>query len=353
MQMSLSGLAGDQNSRQWTTQFLLGSFNVVHMMVSLFPPVGWLCDVFMVGGAAGWVYGLLLASVSLAATALLVMLLGGGYQALAVRQSEAVARLNAKGKKAGKRRRARSPFQALYWLEMREIFTVPVYASNCLAPLVVWPIMLVAAWVSLGRYWQEATLLSYLVQLFPRPLYTAMAAAVIGVTCSINAAAPTAVSREGRRHDFRLSIPVAPGLQLLAKLAMGLTLNGLNILLICAVLWVVLPLFWLETVAAAAIALLYAAMLCVAAIILDAYRPVFHWKTETEAVKRNMNVMIAMLGALLALGLLAGVFYVLSRALGIAVALACAVGCIIVMDGLLLLWLCRGAAAIYCIRTGS
>jgi len=351
-QMSLSGFLAENASLQMVFALFIQKVNLVDIIIGWFPPIGLICNAFLMSGTRGWLYGILFALGSVGIAALFIFILGGGYQALAVKQGEAVARLNAQNKRGKRSRGQRSPFKALFLRELKHVFSVPPYASNCLAPLVMFPIMMVVMFLGFGQGQNEAfSAIMSLMQDITRPLYLAAAAAGLCLTCSMNIAVSTAVSREGKVHYFSRIIPIAVRTQLLAKLCMGLTLSGATLLISAAVLWVFLPGFWLETLVALLIAGLFAFLTCAAGLMMDALRPNFSWKSETDAVKRSTNGIIIMFGAMLLLCLLVALFFLLqSFGLSAEWNLA-AIGLLMtVVDGLLLWWLLGKVSTTYCLQ---
>lgn len=318
---------------------------LVDMFARMFPPLQWICNGFLLEGVAGWLSGLLFSGVSLLTMGVVTGLLGGGYQALAVRQNEVVARLNARGRKARGKQGQRRPIMALYLQEMKEVFIVPAYATNCLATLVMFPIIAVVMMLGMGNMEGVPALVDLLAEV-SRPIFLAIMAVFLCFTGTMNIAVSTAVSREGRRRYISKIIPVAAGTQLMAKLFMGLSFNGIATLLTAGVLIFFLPLFWAEILLGFAIAAVFSLLTCAASLILDAYHPRLDWKTETDAVKRNMNGMIGMFGGMLVLLLLVGVFFGCT-ALGASVPMA--VGAVTLLmaavDLLLMKWL-RGKASV-------
>ena len=311
VQMTLSMNMSDAAVREWLLKFFLRNLDVVDMLARMFPPIRWICHVFLAEGVQGWLYGVLLVVVSMGAAALLVFVLGGGYQALAVRQSETLTRMNAHKRQRGKSRESRSPLMAIYLRELKEIFIVPAYATNCLAPLVMFPVMLGAMLLSTGNNAELAALLPLLTLGLTKGTYLAMATAALSLTGCMNMAVSTAISREGKRHEFSRILPVAPGVQIFGKLLMGLTLNFANALTTGTLLWFVFPRYWVQTLMALILSTFFSLASCMLGLMLDTSRPNFNWKTETEAVKRSMNGVLAMLGSLVLLGLMIGLFFLL------------------------------------------
>jgi len=214
--------------------------------------------------------------------------------------------------------------------------------------MVMFPVMMVVMFLGMGQSNEVYLAIRGLVQGIDKPVYLAAATAGFCLTGSMNIAVSTAVSREGKVHYFSRIIPVAANTQLMAKLCMGLTLSVATLWMAATVLWVFLPGLWLETLVAMLIAGLFALLTCVAGLILDALRPNFSWKSETEAVKRSMNGVFAMFGSMLLLGLLVALFLVLQSlgfSSGWSVAIIAAV--MAVVDGLLLLWLMGKVSTAY------
>jgi hypothetical protein len=120
-------------------------------------------------------------------------------------------------------------------------------------------------------------------------------AAILLFGAMVNPAVSTAISREGGRWPFALTLPVRQRTRFMAKLMVGMEINLVCMAMIAAVAWflVRMPLQWLL------IAFLLAAMIgfASAAISLwvDAVRPQLSWMTEMEAIKKNFNQVIGMM----------------------------------------------------------
>ncbi len=319
--------------------------------VRLFPPVGWLSHALVQSGYAAWANGVVFALASAGSVLLVVLALGGQYQRLAIKQSEAVARLNAYAKKRRRDAGARSPLGALYLREMKELFTVPAYATNCLGSLIMFPIMAVATITSLGQYSQGLPAADWLMANLSPMAFFLIFLAGFCFTCFMNIAVATAVSREGKRRYFSKIIPVPAGTQLLAKLYMGLSVDMASVLLTAVILWALLPGLWMQTALAMVAVVPFAVLSCALGLLLDVYFPRLGWKTETEAVKRNLNGVYGMFGTMALEALLVAAFFGL-RALGLGeiwsilllLALLCG------LDVLLLKWLTGKASRVYLLQ---
>lgn len=273
--------------------------------LNAFPPIRWLNAAVCGVGLPAYGYGLLFVAVSAACLLLLVWLLGRNYQALAIKQTEAISALNKGQRRSGKEPGCLSPMMALCRRELKDIFITPIYATNSLVGAVMFPVMLLAFYFasSSGNLPQLKPLLGML-QLVPRPIVLGIATVGFCLTNTMNMAVSTSVSREGRRNYFSHVIPVSPETQLRAKLWMGLIINAILAVPMAAVLLVLLPGFWPEILAGLAIAFCFSVLTCALSISLDASRPNFHWRNETEAIKQSVNGMISMFGSMLLLALL-------------------------------------------------
>ena len=244
---------------------------------------------------------------------------------------------------------------ALYRREMKDVFTTPIYATNSLAGAVMFPVMLLAFYFASGSESmpQLAPLLA-LLQFVPREVVLAIATGVLCLTDSMNMAVSTSVSREGKRAYFSHVIPVAPGTQLRAKLWMGMTMNAISSLPMAIVCVCLLPSFWAEIALGWVISQAYSLLTCAMAIALDASRPNFHWRSETEAIKQNMNGLFSMLGCVLVLGALVGGFFLLKgNGLGMSASYWILVALLVVLAVLADQLLVRKASVTYTLQEKS
>lgn len=297
-EMRVSFMADEAGMTQLLTQLLFGQKQVLDLLIGLYPPIRWFTAALTAGGVWALMQGLIFTLLNAVALVSVAMLAGGAYQRLAVKQSEARARLNAGVLTRADRHGVRSPLRALYRREMREIFMVPVYAMNSLAAAVMFPVISVAMMASAGSGSSELSLLPILLAMLPKPLMVAIATGVFSLTTCMNMAVATAVSREGKRHAFFQTLPIQPAIQLTAKLLMGLTVNLITSLPIAAVLAVMLPAFLLEIALGFAASLIFSTAMSTAALLVDVAHAKFGWKNETEAIKQNGWAALSMFGSM-------------------------------------------------------
>ena len=354
VEMSINMNMDEGELAQAAAGLLLGSGSLTELVLGAFPPLQWLTTAATGSGLHAWGQAALYAGVSIAALALVVALCGGGYMRLALRQAEVIQRVNSGSRRRSAGWRVHTPFWALYRQEMREVLTVPTYATNCLTGVVMFPVLLVVMAVGIGRETDGMALSEVVAQFVPKSIYLAVAAGFLALTCTMGLAVSTAVSREGARHDMRRIYPVAGSVQLGAKLLMGMTFNLAAALVSAVALWVLLPGMWLETLGALAVSQLFSLLWCLMSLLLDVYHPKLKWKTETEAVKQSMNAMISMFGGMILIAVLVGAAVLLTLwGWPVSAALGADVVLLALLDAALWMVLSSRASITYCLREYS
>ncbi len=355
LQINLKTIDDDQIGGM-AIAMLFGAGGMTNMLLGFYPPLRWLSEGMRGVGAAAWGNTALFVAISLAAIALVWWLCGGSYLRLSLKQAEIIQRIN--NAKRGKKRveRQRSPFWALYRQEMREVIAVPTYATNCLTGIVVFPMLIVILYFSMQKTLEGVgPLLQMAAQMVPKDIYLAGATAFLALTATMGLAVPTAVSREGKRHDLRCTYPVPGAVQLGAKLAMGMTFNAIEALVTAILLWAFLPFFWVETLIALGISQVFSLLWCLIGLLIDVYHPKLQWKTEAEAVKQSMNAMLAMFGGMLVLFGMCALYVLVLRKLDMT--LSAAIGLFTLLMALLAAggcwWLATKGAETYCLREYS
>lgn len=316
-------------------KLLFNKGSITDMVLSAYPPLQWLVSGVTGVGIAAWGKLLLFVAVSIAAIALVVYLFGGSYLRLALKQQENIRRANAVRYKLGADKR-RTPFWALFRQEMREVITVPIYATNCLVGCVMFPVMIVVIALGFKEQMRGFSLMDELLRAVPGGYITAIFTGVMCLTNTMGMAISTAVSREGKRHDMRKTYPISGYTHLGAKLLMGICYNAITTLLSAVALVVLLPGLWSQIVVGFALSMLFTLLYCALSLIWDTYRAKLQWKTETEAVKQNMNSLLSMLVSMVAVALLVGA-YILCIRLGLAAEAALAIVCALMLATDLLL----------------
>ncbi len=307
-ELQLTRSIPQENTANFLLNWLMGRKQLLTLLSGIYPPAGWLTLALTGAAFTGLLQGILFVIAGLLALSLVVMLTGKGYLGLAIRQTETLTRLSSARKRQHEDSQ-RGPLWALYRRELNEIFTVPMYALNSLVGVVLFPVMLgVLLFGGQSRLEGLGVIIEFLRGSSPI-LLLLIVTAVLSLPCAMNVAGYTAVSREGKSNDFRKLIPVPAKTQLQAKLLMGMTINALVSLPMAILCAVAMPSMWAYLFVGWLLATVFSLLVTALGILLDAYRPRFNWRTETEAIKQNVNEVISMFGAMALLLLLSVAVY--------------------------------------------
>ena len=316
----------NEDNMAYLAKLFMQPNGMMELLLNRFPPVLWLAR----GLTGDWMSILLAAAVSAAAAAVVIILCGPGYLAQCLSSGEKTVTR----KKAGKGEvswRSGSRFAALHSLEWKELLRTPAWAYNALLGVVMFPLMIGIGFVAgFSRAGQGVEMIRNLWVEFD-PAYTALVVAgIMAMGSMVNPAVSTAISREGGRWPFALTLPVRQRTRFAAKLAVGIEINMVCSIMIMAVCWYLsrLPLQWM--LLAFLLNTLLAVASAAASLWVDAMRPQLKWNSEMEAIKKNFNQVIGMLVwmAFLALCALPAIFLwkyggmaAMGGSIGVAVAL--------------------------------
>ena len=272
------------------------------VVASAYPPAAWAAAAVREGSLAGL---LAFAALSLALPVAVTLALAARYP-----HANAVAT-------SGPRRRARpaatsrgatGPLRALTVKELRRIGSMPFYALNDCAGL----LLMVAAAVAIALFGADALLTSGVVdgvQLDVQAVAAMRAQVdaalpwVFGFCGAMSLTAAPSVSLEARASWLMLTAPVGAGTVLGSKLLANLVLGGAATAASAVALLAggTGPLLVLQCVVTAGGMLTGFASV---ALAIDASRPNLSWTTPAEVVKRGLPMMVGALGgALASLGL--------------------------------------------------
>ena len=308
LMMNLGSMTGgDQNSMDMIQQLVQSSQGRVEMITRAFPPAMWAGK----GLLGDWGMLGLFAAVSIGAAALTIWLLGYNYRKLSLLQAETPTATKVK---AGKENYSGSSvFKACAMREIKMILRVPSYATNIL-PITFMPLMMVillniafnrSASADAGTNLQQV--LSGLNPAIVMGILTAAMAYVAGM----NPALSTAVSREGKGHDYLTALPVPVRTLIDAKFVVGYGLSLIGVLAASIAIAVILPAFRTQTILAFILCALFSFFHSVLALTRDVKKPRLDWVTEQEAVKQNFGLLISMLLSWAILAALAGLTYLM------------------------------------------
>ncbi len=307
--MNMGGLAGDSGAGGEMLANLLQSYaGRIQSFTGIFPPAGWAVQ----GLLGDWGQLALFLAVSLGAVALLILILGVRYRELSLIQAETPVATGRKGLKKDAFSSDGGALKALARREIRQILRVPSYATNILPVCLMPALMIVLMGVFISQNLEpDAPSMEILLAHVPGALVLAGLTGFICFMADMNPALSTAVTREGRGHDFMLALPVPVRTHVMSKMVAGYGLTALGIALSIIALIVQFPQIWMETLMSGALCLLFTYSCSCLALARDLKKPRLNWVTEQEAVKQNIGVLISMVqsvGFLVALG---GISYLL------------------------------------------
>ncbi len=301
----------DDADLMWFAKLILTSEGLLNAVTRALPPVRWAVKALM----GSWSHLALFTAVSLLSIVAVTLALGPGYLSRCRNLAEQGSRKKTV-RLGSDSYRARSQLLAMVGLEWKQLVRSSVVLMQCLAGALIYPLML-ALFLLGGAINPELGMLGEALnemsaELSPLDM-TLILAAVIGFVTFISPAAPTAISREGRRHAVLRTLPAAPMTALRAKLLVSAAIDlfAVVLTLIVLLLGIRAPWWVFATAALLCIPLRYACLTCM--MTLDTVRPVLQWTNETQAVKQNLNVVFGMLVCIAALALPGGAVYLAFR----------------------------------------
>ena len=293
LMMNVGSITGDSaEGGEMIRKFFMDNSARISGMTRIFPPAGWAAK----GLEGDWGQLALFVLVSIAAVILLVWILGIFYRKLSLLQSETPTAAGRKGIQRGSIREG-SAFMANVKRELLTILRVPAYAVNIL-PIAFMPLLLV---IMMGVMFSRSAgedgmgTLSEVVAVLNPALIMCIMAAAVAYMAGMNPALSTAVSREGKGHDFIKSLPVSAKTLIHAKLTIGFGLVAIGVTGAIIAVSLFIPGFAEEAVLALVLCLLFCFGSACLALSRDVKKPKLDWVTEQEAVKQNFGVMISML----------------------------------------------------------
>ena len=346
LMMNLGSLSGDSASGgNQIAALVLNNQNRIRLLTRIFPPAGWAVD-----GLLGRNPGMLILwiGVSLAAAAMTVWLLGFNYRELSLLQTETP---DTGRKRTGKESfGTASQMKACCQRELKSILRTPSYATNIL-PIAFMPLLMVIMmmFVTGNMTEKDGETIQMLFSRVSPVIVMGILAAVLSYMAGMNPALSTAVSREGKGHDFLTALPVSAKTIVRAKLIVGFGLALVGVLAASAALAVKFPAYMTEIVMAFILCLLFAFANSVLALNRDIRKPRLDWVTEQEAVKQNFGVLISMLiswAILAALGVLT--YFLAAWGLGLVPVFAILAGILALLCALVWIRLNKVTEKYYC-----
>ena len=306
--MNVGGITGgSEDANAAVEKFFTDNATRISGMSTLFPPAAWATR----GLLGDWGMLALYAAVSLAAIAAVIGVLGIFYRKLSLLQTETPTVSGKKGIQKGSIREGNA-FKANVMREFKQILRVPSYATNIL-PIAFMPLLMtimIGAMAGKSASENGEGLTTLFTQLSPAVVMCIMAA-VMAYMAGMNPALSTAVTREGKGHDFLKALPVSPKTLIHAKLAVGFGLMTIGLVAASIAMAVIIPGYTVQVILALILCLLFSFGNACLALSRDVKKPRLDWVTEQEAVKQNFGVLISMLVSWGVLAALAGLSYLM------------------------------------------
>ncbi len=270
---------------------------LIERMTSVFPPVVWAARALQ----GDYVSMLLYIAVSIGAMAIVIYFMGFHYQKLSLTQSESSAVVMHK-KLRGDIYRRSTQLVACCKQEWQRIIRTPTYAMNSLPSTIMPVLMIVVMGVSVNSSSGGEVDFYAMIGELPGALILAILCAIMSFMGGLNPACSSAVTREGKGHEFIVALPIPQKTSVLAKLLVTYALSIVGTLAGSVAIVIMMPPFAVYAVAAFVISSLFSFITCALSLANDVVRPSLNWQSETEAIKQKLNSMI---GMLLGFGLLA------------------------------------------------
>jgi ABC-2 type transport system permease protein len=196
----------------------------------------------------------------------------------------------------------KSPLSSIMLRDHRILVRTPNFFLTVLMNLLVLPIILLFGYIGGGQ--ELAPLIEMGLGAGARDVVTLIMVGIHGMFTGLNQVASTAVSREGRLFWLSKAIPVAPRIQMRAKLAYSM-LFSLAQLLILGIVTVMFfgfdPGRFLTLVVLGILVSIPVSTIC---LLNDLYRPKLAWTEPQHAMKGNFQTLVSGLFSLLYLGVI-------------------------------------------------
>jgi len=307
--MGMGNMFGSDDAGDMMRAFFTSNQARIEGLTRIFPPAGWAAK----GLIGDWSQLALFVAVCAAAAAFTVWAMGFFYQKLSLLQTETPSAAR-KGEAKKASFASSSAFRACVKREIRQVLRTPAYATNIL-PIALMPALMTGMIAlsfnrSAGAAEESVSLTSLLGGLNPA-IVLAILTGVMAFMAGMNNFLSTAVTREGKGHQFLCALPIQPRVSVMAKMAVGAALTLIGCALAAAVIAVLLPDFISQAMMAFVLTALFGYCTGALALASDVRNPKLDWLTETEAIKQKSGALIGMLLSWALLGALGLISYLL------------------------------------------
>ncbi|MFP4457718.1 MAG: hypothetical protein ACLFPS_08670 [Clostridia bacterium] len=189
----------------------------------------------------------------------------------------------------------RSQLKALINRNIAIVVKTPAFLMNVgvliLLPFIIVGINMLTGQFSLAQMQQALNQFansdySYLIPLILAGIYIAPA--------FMGSFAATAITREGRYLWQIKTLPISAELDIKARLISSFIFSSFGILILLPISIFLLPISIFEVAYALLIAVIAIIVMLQVDILIDINRPILNWTSPTQAVKNNMNVLLAL-----------------------------------------------------------
>lgn len=186
--------------------------------------------------------------------------------------------------------------------ELKLLFRTPAYFINCVITVLIWPLVIIMP-MFFSSHQNNGPSKDQLISLFASssnyPIVIAAAAAFGVFMGCMNVVTCTSISREGDNFFIMKYIPVPYKQQITAKILSGvvIALAGQIILVITAAVIMKMPVYL--SIFCVIIGLAGMFFSATIGILIDIMMPKLEWDNEQKAVKQNLNVLFAVIPALI------------------------------------------------------
>lgn len=287
LQNSMRTTIGDPSELE---AILSNQSGLISQATASFPPALW-CARALVDSGSSAIGGFLLFLLSVIAGMTLCLFLSKRLYMRGVLAQLEAARGKTRGYSA-KGVRSGTALGAFLSKELKLLSRTPIYATNALTGIIVFPLMIVIMIMSGEQGTKEY--LNSILSMLPPEMSVLIAAAFVMLLSLISIGVSTSFSREGSMIWICQTVPVPVKTQVAARILAGYIISTIGAAISVAVLTMVMSIPVATALAGAVIGLICSAPLLCAAIIPDAIRPKRKWSSEAEAMKQNMNSVYAM-----------------------------------------------------------
>lgn len=186
--------------------------------------------------------------------------------------------------------------------ELKLLFRTPAYFINCVIIVLIWPLIIIMP-MFFSSHQNNGPSKDQLISLFASssnyPIIIAAAAAFGVFIGCMNVVTCTSISREGDNFFVMKYIPVPYKQQITAKIFSGvaIALVGQILLVITAAVIMKMPIYMsILCVIVGLAGMFFSATI---GILIDIMMPKLEWDNEQKAVKQNLNVLFAVIPALI------------------------------------------------------